>query len=302
MRVRGFEWRRGLTRVDVVVIAVLILIGLGLIFTLLPRARESADVVECANHLKQIGAALIRYDGRQHFLPPSRIDDRYATWAVLLAADLGVKGQDPLKGWDLQKPYAEQNAEVLKTLIPQFFCPARPRESRLSTAGDLGPDDKLLPGAVGDYACASGNGDPKHPWDGPQANGPLIVGEVLKRDKDRILEWRGRTALKDLDDNKSYKILAGDKHVPRGKYGDAAAGDGSLYNGGHPKTSARVAGPGFGLARTPEDPLNLNFGSCHSGGVCQFVLADGSVRPFTPDADENLLGRMTDRHAPPEKK
>jgi hypothetical protein len=302
MRLPGSERRRGLTKIEVGILAVILLTGLGLLLALLPRARESSDLIQCKYHLKQIGAAMIRFDGRWRFLPASRIDDGYATWAVLLGPDLAPRADNPLKAWDLQKPYAAQTAEARKTIVPQYYCPARPRESRESTAGDLGPDDQLLPGAVGDYGCASGNGDPAHSWDGPRANGPLIVGEVRRRDKDLVLDWRGRTTLADLGENKAYKILAGDKHVPLGKLGDAAAGDGSLYNGGNPKCSARVAGPGYGLARSPEAPFNLNFGSWHLNGVCQFAMADGSVQAFTPDVDDLLLGRMTDRHAPPEKK
>jgi hypothetical protein len=302
MRVQAGERRFGLTKVEVAVVAVVLVTGIGILIALLPRARESSDLVQCRYNLKQIGEALIRYDGRQRFLPASRIDDGYATWPVLLGPDLAPKADNPFKAWDLQKPYAGQTAEARKTLVPQFYCPARPRESRESTAGDLGPDGELLPGAVGDYGCASGNGDPTHPWDGPKANGPLIVGDVLQRDKDLVLAWQGRTALANLGSNRAYKILAGDKHVPLGKFGQASVGDGSIYNGANPKSSARVAGPGYGLARSPDAPFNLNFGSYHLGGVCQFILADGSVRPFTPDADELLLGRMTDRHVPPEKK
>ena len=44
----------------------------------------------------------------------------------------------------------------------------------------------------------------------------------------------------------SYTFLLGDKHVPEGKFGQQAVGDGSIYDG-HPQNSARVAGVGFGL-------------------------------------------------------
>ena len=71
------------------------------------------------------------------------------------------------------------------------------------------------------------------------------------------------------------------------------AGDGSLYNGDFPGSFSRVGGPGFGLARSPADPYNRNFGSYHVGGVCQFLMADVAVKPFTPTVDAAILGRMT---------
>ena len=300
MRVGGGERRRGLTRLDVVVSVLVLLTGLGLLFALLPRARETSDRVQCAYNLKQLGAAILRFSGRRHFLPASRIDDRYATWAVQLGPDLSLKGDNPLRAWDEQKPYAAQTDAARQTQVPQFYCPARRQPPQLSKSGDTAPDGSLLPGALGDYACASGTGADAHPWDSPKADGPLIVGAVVKRDGDLVLDWRGRTRLADLGDNKSYKIFVGDKHVPLEQFGAAEAGDASLYNGGNPRCSARVAGPRHGLAPAPGSAFNLNFGSYHVGAVCQFVTADGALKTFTPEVEGAVLARFADRFTPAE--
>jgi hypothetical protein len=302
MRVRGCQRRRGLTKSELLVLVVIAFVLLGILFSLLPQAREGSDQVQCKFNLQQLGGAIVRFHDRKHFLPASRIDNGYATWAVQIGADLSVKGDNLLRAWDEQKPYAEQTEAARQVQVPQYYCPARRRPPQLSTAGDEGPDGKLLPGALGDYACASGNGDAAHPWAGPEANGTLIIGHVLKREQNLVLEWRGRTRLEDLGDNKAYKIFLGDKHVPMSKMGQAAAGDGSLYNGAHAASSARIAGRGYGLAPSQEAPFNFNFGSYHLGGVCQFLMADGAVKTFTPDVDETVLGRFADRHVPPEKK
>jgi hypothetical protein len=302
MHVERCRRRRGLSRIDLLVIVVIAVVLLGILLSVLLRAREDSDQVQCKFNLQQIGSAIVRFHDRKRFLPASRIDNGYATWAVQIGADLSLKGDNLLRAWDEQKPYAEQTDDARQVQVPQFYCPARRRPSPLSTAGDDGPDGKLLPGALGDYACASGNSLKPDPWDGPEANGSILIGEVLKREGERILEWRGRVRFKDLGDNKAYKILLGDKHVPLSKFGQAAAGDGSLYNGGNPKSSARVGGPGQGLAPSPEANFNFNFGSYHQGGVCQFLMADGAVKTFTPSVDEAVLGRFMDRHAPPENK
>ena len=302
MRQRCDPHRRGLTRIDLLVIIVLVLTGLGIVLTALLRARESSDRVQCMYNLQQIGAAVVRFDERKHFLPASRIADHYATWAVQIGPYLSRKGDNLFKAWDEQKPYAAQTDTARQIQIPQYYCPARRRPGELSKSGDLGPNDQLLPGALGDYGCAAGNNLKPQPWDGSAANGSILLGEVRKRADDRILAWRGRVRFKDLAGQRAYKILMGDKHVPLGKFGEATAGDGCIYNGGNPQSSARVGGPGFGLAPSPESTFNHNFGSYHDKGICQFLMADGAVKAFTPDLSEAVLGQMIDRHAPAENK
>src|SRR4051812_4644858 len=147
MRSEGYQHRRGLTRIELVVVVVIALTFLGVVVSLLPWARESSDLVRCRFNLKQIGEAALRFHGRQHFLPASRIDDGYATWAVFLGPDLSLKGDNPLSAWDGQKPYAEQTDAARQVLVPQYYCPARRRPSQLSSAADEGPDGKPLPGA-----------------------------------------------------------------------------------------------------------------------------------------------------------
>ncbi len=297
MRVDGWKCRCGLTRLDLIVVLGIVFTLAGLLFTLLPRAHQSSDRVRCAFNLKQIGDAVQSFQARKNFLPAARIGDGYATWAVQVAPDLRSTHPDPLKAWDIQKPYAAQPAAIRQVQVTLFYCPGRRRPPQVSTEGDTAADGSLLPGALGDYACAAGDGDPAHPWDGPDANGPIILGEVLRREKDRVLEWRSRTTLKDLKGKESYTILIGDKHVPLGRFGEAKAGDGSLYNGANAASGSRVGGPGHRLAPAPDAPFNRNFGSYHPGAVCQFLMADNSVRPFTPALDGAVLGQLTIRPA-----
>src|SRR5205823_4972519 len=105
---------------------------------------------------------------------------------------------------------------------------------------------------------------------------------------------RSRTDYPSLQRGESHTILLGEKHVPRGHFGAGPFGDGSLYNGDNPASAARVAGPGYGLAPGPDAPFHDNFGSDHPG-VCQFLMADGSVRALANTIDEEVLGRLTTR-------
>jgi hypothetical protein len=151
-----------------------------------------------------------------------------------------------------------------------------------------------VPGALGDYACASGDGDPQWPWTGELANGAIILGKVLEEKDGLILRWQGRTTLASLVRGQSFTFLVGEKHVPLDKLGQSTAGDGSFYNGALADSCARIGGPGFGMASSPVSPFNTNFGSAHDR-VCQFLHADGSVRPYATTMSEEVLGRMIRR-------
>jgi hypothetical protein len=304
MRSVRCERRPGLGKAEVIVLLLIVLTAVGFLIAVLPGGHAASDRVKCAFHLKQIGEAIHGFQQRRGGLPPSRLAGGHATWAVLIAPDLFARRADPLHAWDLSRPYYEQPEELRQAQIPLYYCPARRQPPQNSTSGDVpggDPAGKLYPGALGDYACATGNGARAHPWDTAQANGAMIPAEVRKREGDRILEWSPRVTLDMLKGGMSYTILLGEKHVPRGQFGRVAAGDGSLYNGEYMASFARVGGPDHPLAGSPDDPFNRNFGSYHLE-VCQFLLADGSVRPMTPSVSTAVLGAMTVRPGPSEEK
>src|SRR5262249_36848392 len=123
--------------------------------------------------------------------------------------------------------------------------------------------------------------------DQPDANGAMIIATstVVKK---QVTTWRSRTAFNSLTDGLSNTILVGEKHVLKNHFGEgylegdtAGAGDGSVYNGDWHRNFARVGGPGFRLANGPTDLVGGEwkrvFGSYHPG-ICQFVMADGSVQ------------------------
>jgi hypothetical protein len=294
--------RAALTRFDLVVLLALGVAIAGVLAVVLVRQRENGLRLQCTNNLRRLGDATLAYADAAApgapgpFLPPARIADGYATWAVLIAPHL-VKDH-PLQHWDVSKTYFAQPAEVREALLLPCFCPARVRPGGwLSVAGDTDPATKdHVRGALGDYAGVAGDGDPAHPWDGPDANGAIILGEVLERQGDRIVRWRGRTTLAAIQQARglSTTLLLGEKHVPDGGAGRAEFGDGSLYNGQNAAGCARIAGPGFGLAPSPAAPFNTNFGSAHPG-ICQFLMADGGVRPFAVDMTDTVLGQLARR-------
>ncbi len=293
----GKRPRCGLTVAEVAVLVVILTIVVGLLLTAIPRMRESAQRAQCANNLREMGMACRAFRDARGFLPAARIAEGYATWAVQIAAYLNVGKDNKLLQWDMSKTYYLQPDDVRTAQVPLFFCPARRQPPQVSTSGDAplsGKPEREFPGALGDYAGCSGNGDPDRPWQTAEADGAIILGEVLKRSGDLILDWRGRVDLGALKTGQSQTILLGEKHVPWGHFGERRFGDGSIYNGDYPASSSRIGGPGYGLAPSPEAPFHDQFGSYHPG-ICQFLMADVSVQPLANSISEDVLGRLTTR-------
>jgi len=148
--------RNGFTLIELLVVIAIISVLLGLLLPAVQKARESANRISCANNLKQLGLAMHQYHNVMERLPPTRLGQGYATWAVLI---LPYIEQDNLyRQWDLTKSYYDQSPVARQTVVSIYFCPSR-RTSHsspiLSISGDNPsdvPDAPLYPGALGDYA------------------------------------------------------------------------------------------------------------------------------------------------------
>ena len=195
-------------------------------------------------------------------------------------------------------PYYEQPAAVRESQVWGYFCPARRRPVQLSISGDVttGGQFKLAhyAGGLGDYGCAPTSDNAAKPWMSNEADGALIVGEVLQKDGNKIVRWRSQTKLEMMERGLAYTILLGEKHVRPDSFGDAALGDGSIYNGDYPASFARLIDKDYPVAAGPTDKFNSNFGSWHSG-VCQFLMADGGLRDFTNDVSPLVVQSLIPR-------
>jgi hypothetical protein len=78
--------RRGLALVDVLVLAGMAAVSLGLVLTGVTKVREAADRMRCANNLKQLGMAALDAHATYGFIPsnPDTVSGHSGTIQYLL--------------------------------------------------------------------------------------------------------------------------------------------------------------------------------------------------------------------------
>lgn len=294
-----FRARRGFTLVELLVVVAIIGILAALLLPAVQAARESSRRTQCANNLKQIGAAILNFDDVHQSLPASRLGPQHATWFVQILPQMEQSNLYAL--WDVSKSYYEQQPAARTTAVPGYYCPSR-RSPMLSTQFEVSstglPNTQQYPGALGDYA---GNGGQ---FAGAIVDDPLCRGAMCQADAQlsngQIVSTQSKTHLKDILDGTSHTFLAGEKHVPLSKFGQSGPswGDGAIYNGDFPRNYSRIAGnPKFDLGQSPDDlngPWHCKFGSYHPE-VCQFVFTDGHVVSLSSSTDMNVLNRLAVR-------
>jgi len=288
---RRLRW--GFTLIELLVVIAIIMLLMGLLLPAVQRVREAANRMICGSNLKQIGIALHHYELDYGRLPPSRLWDRKATWAVLI---LPYIEEDILfRQWDLTKSYYDQTDAARTGIVKIYFCPTRRAPShmpRMSISGDISSNGMKgwthYPGALGDYAANVGT-------TGMDFDGPGCAGMT----PDGAFEYPHGRRWADFLDGQSNTILVGEKHVNIDKFGVGWL-DCSFYNGDYDTCSCRTGGknkfPPFTdhpIARSFYEERAL-FGSYHPNR-CQFVFGDGSVHNLSADIDVITLALLCNR-------
>jgi prepilin-type N-terminal cleavage/methylation domain-containing protein len=157
---------RGFTLVELLVVIAIIGILVALLLPAIQAAREAARRIECLNNLRQIGIAIHNYHDSKKELPPSRIDDRYLTWAAVILPYMEETALGDLV--EVTETFQNHPVEFRETSIPTYHCPSRERDQPLSIpanvpipnlpvmGGAVAEGVSSPPGARGDYAVVTG--------------------------------------------------------------------------------------------------------------------------------------------------
>ena len=282
--------RSGFTLVELLVVIAIIAILIGLLLPAVQKVRDAASRASCQNNLHQFGLAFDMYHTNNGRLPPTRLSDQHATWAVLILPYIEQGNLYAL--WNIPQTYYDQSDVARLTSVPIYFCSAR--RSPLSAPGHsvfgdqnddmgatLGP---FTPGALGDYAVCTGTDN----CDGCDCDGHVYNG-AFRANINQYGQGLGYITYTDVTDGLSNTLFAGDKHVHVQFFGYGVL-DCSLYNGDYWMCSSRSAGPNYPLAQTPRD-IVVGFGGYHTG-VCQFLFGDGSARTISNSANPNTLALL----------
>lgn len=293
--------RIGFTLVELLVVIAIIGILVGLLLPAVQSAREAARRMQCSNNLKQIGLAAHNFESAYRYLPPGFIGDNsdalnsWATWPALILPY--IEGTNQFNLIDIHYRVADQPPLAYQTQVSTYLCPSRP--PAVLSQGDFATPG----GALTDYAACFGTAALYVNSRGAVI--PAVPEEIVldSASKPYLKKWKYQIRFASITDGTSNTVLFGEKHIRpnslRGKNEDRSAFSAvrnthrrmmGLYVNGS-VTEARPLLPP--TAQTPT-LANSSFGSAHPG-VCQFVLADGSVQTLSITTDLNVLSNLAIR-------
>jgi prepilin-type N-terminal cleavage/methylation domain-containing protein/prepilin-type processing-associated H-X9-DG protein len=134
--------RRGFTLIELLVVIAIIAVLIGLLLPAVQKVREAANRMQCQNNLKQLGLAMMNYEGTNRFFPASswttgvpatgNPSGTFHSWRAFTLdyIEQGAIGSLYNKNLSWFDP---QNLPAVSTTIKTYLCPTNPGRTQLAT-------------------------------------------------------------------------------------------------------------------------------------------------------------------------
>jgi prepilin-type N-terminal cleavage/methylation domain-containing protein len=323
--------RRAFTLIELLVVIAIISILVLLLLPAVNAAREAARRTQCINNVKQIGVAVLNYEGAHGEFPIGAMlyeGSLWTTYILPFMEDENLKklmtiGEDSAGNfqWAHPGPYRYplddkiyRNVNACETLIPTYRCPSAPMpDHQYDVSADNWHVMQRVPGSY--LGCASGVAiDQNDPMGLPEMDGVLWGIDKEKRREikplrmRKILDGTSKTmmvgeALHDAvaqeKQGRTRESLRGDRkdHWYIGSDDvDTTASDVSeaLGSTGVRPNLQQLYRCGDGAPNAQCQQLQLSFSSAHRG-VVVVVMCDGSVQSVEDDIDAGVWSNMGTR-------
>lgn len=298
----------GFTLVELLVVLAVIGILIALLLPAVQSVREAARRIQCANHLKQIGLAMLNYESAHRRFPAGYVEISPPVRAYYWSSyTLPFLEQGPLyNSLELDQPFnvaGTANYIAAATFLPVYQCPS---SGVAQNAADGQGIDGRSPSTY--LACASG-------LLGFESGDPPYVGNSSAAVSDGIFFENSQTQHSSISDGLSNTVLVGEAIHDFDQGGFDRSGGfeivdhwsiGSDFHGGQtPRDLSSDISEAIGTTAcqlnaifdplAPIDHQELGYSSRHLG-IVQFCFADGHVSGIADSVEPEVLSAIGSRN------